>query len=69
VSLSVPPLQYSRANSREEKNGLFFVIFDYAVHQINEACLTCGISTYNYDDAPLASLLAFADAYICEAWR
>jgi len=57
------PLQYSRANSREEKRDLFFVIFDYVVHQINEACLAGGISTYTYDDAqPLASLLAFADA-------
>ncbi|TVU37068.1 hypothetical protein EJB05_19035 [Eragrostis curvula] len=56
-------LEYSRANSREEKRDLFFVIFDYVVHQINEACLAGGISTYNYDDAqPLASLLAFADA-------
>lgn len=33
------------------------------MHQINEACLAGGISTYTYDDAqPLASLLAFADA-------
>ncbi|PWZ30729.1 hypothetical protein Zm00014a_036517 [Zea mays] len=56
-------LEYSRANSREEKRDLFFVIFDYVVHQINEACLAGGISTYTYDDAqPLASLLAFADA-------
>jgi len=56
-------LEYSRANSREEKRDLFFVIFDYVVHQINEACLAGGISTYTYDDAqPLPSLLAFADA-------
>ncbi|WVZ67224.1 hypothetical protein U9M48_016332 [Paspalum notatum var. saurae] len=56
-------LEYSRANSREEKRDLFFVIFDYVVHQINEACLAGGIATYAYDDAqPLASLLAFADA-------
>lgn len=56
-------LEYSRANSREEKRDLFFVIFDYVVHQINEACLAAGVSTYTYDDAqPLASLLAFADA-------
>jgi hypothetical protein len=56
-------LEYSRANSREEKRDLFFVIFDYVVHQINEACLAGGVSTYTYDDAqPLASLLAFADA-------
>jgi hypothetical protein len=63
IFLCLLPLQYSRANSREEKSDLFFVIFDYVVHQINEACLAGGISTYNYDDAqPLASLLAFADA-------
>lgn len=56
-------LQYSRANSREEKRDLFFVLFDYVVHQINETCLAGGLSTYTYDDAqPLASLLAFADA-------
>ncbi|KAG2594509.1 hypothetical protein PVAP13_5NG010400 [Panicum virgatum] len=56
-------LEYSRANSREEKRDLFFVIFEYVVHQINEVCLAGGISTYTYDDAqPLASLLAFADA-------
>jgi len=28
-------LEYSRANSREEKRDLFFVIFDYVVNQIN----------------------------------
>ncbi|KAL6613719.1 hypothetical protein ACP70R_035989 [Stipagrostis hirtigluma subsp. patula] len=56
-------LEYSRANSREEKRDLFFVIFDYVVHQINEACLAGGISTYTYDDAQaLASFFAFADA-------
>lgn len=56
-------LEYSRANSREEKRDLFFVLFDYVVHQINETCLAGGLSTYTYDDAqPLASLLAFADA-------
>lgn len=56
-------LQYSRANSREEKRDLFFVLFDYVLHQINETFLVGGLSTYTYDDAqPLASLLACADA-------
>ncbi|CAM0885577.1 unnamed protein product [Alopecurus aequalis] len=56
-------LEYSRANSKEEKRDLFFVLFDYVVHQINETCLSGGLSTYTYDDAqPLASLLASADA-------
>ncbi|VAH70312.1 unnamed protein product [Triticum turgidum subsp. durum] len=56
-------LEYSRANSKEEKRDLFFVLFDYVVHQINETCLAAGLSTYTYDDAqPLASLLASADA-------
>jgi predicted glycosyltransferase len=65
VNLPVSPfhLQYSRANSKEEKRDLFFVLFDYVVHQINETCLSSGLSTYTYDDAqPLASLLASADA-------
>ncbi|KAG8079184.1 hypothetical protein GUJ93_ZPchr0007g6397 [Zizania palustris] len=56
-------LEYSRANSREEKHNLFFVLFDYVVHQINETCLAGGLPTYTYDDAqPLASLLSCADA-------
>jgi hypothetical protein len=56
-------LEYSRANSREEKRDLFFVLFDYVLHQINETFLAGGLSTYTYDDAqPLASLLACADA-------
>ncbi|XP_047061339.1 uncharacterized protein LOC124668212 isoform X1 [Lolium rigidum] len=56
-------LEYSRANSKEEKRDLFFVLFDYVVHQINETCLSGGLSAYTYDDAqPLASLLASADA-------
>lgn len=56
-------LEYSRANSAEEKRDLFFVLFDYVLHQINETCLAGSLSTYTYDDAqPLASLLASADA-------
>ncbi|XP_006645402.2 uncharacterized protein LOC102706703 isoform X2 [Oryza brachyantha] len=56
-------LEYSRANSREEKRNLFFVLFDYVLHQINETCLAGGLSTYTYDDAqPLASLLSCVDA-------
>lgn len=56
-------LEYSRANSREEKCDLFLVLFDYVVHQINEACLAGGNSAYAYDEIqPVASMLTLADA-------
>ncbi|XP_072984879.1 uncharacterized protein [Typha latifolia] len=55
-------LEYSRANSREEKCDLFLILLDYVLHQINEACLAGGFSTYAYDEIqPLASLLTLAD--------
>nr|XP_029120236.1 uncharacterized protein LOC105044449 isoform X2 [Elaeis guineensis] len=56
-------LEYSRANSREEKRDLFLVLFDYVVHQINESCLAGGNSAYAYDEIqPVASMLTLADA-------
>nr|XP_010937670.1 uncharacterized protein LOC105056966 [Elaeis guineensis]XP_019710453.1 uncharacterized protein LOC105056966 [Elaeis guineensis]XP_019710454.1 uncharacterized protein LOC105056966 [Elaeis guineensis]XP_019710456.1 uncharacterized protein LOC105056966 [Elaeis guineensis]XP_019710457.1 uncharacterized protein LOC105056966 [Elaeis guineensis] len=56
-------LEYSRANSREEKRDLFLVLFDHAVYQINEACLASGNSAYAYDEIkPVASVLTLADA-------
>lgn len=36
---------------------LFFVVFDYVVHQINETRLAGGITTYTYDDAQRPSPL------------
>lgn len=62
-NLSHVTLQYSRANSREEKHDLFLVLFDYVVHQINESCLAGGNSAYAYDEIqPVASMLTLADA-------
>ncbi|OAY72185.1 hypothetical protein ACMD2_02291 [Ananas comosus] len=56
-------LEYSRANSREEKCDLFLILFDYVVHLINEACLAGSVSTYAFEEIqPIASLLTFADA-------
>ncbi|XP_058099117.1 uncharacterized protein LOC131243642 [Magnolia sinica] len=56
-------LEYSRANSREEKRNLFLVLFDYVLHQINEMCVATGGSTYSFDEIqPLATMLTLADA-------
>ncbi|KAF6169427.1 hypothetical protein GIB67_021430 [Kingdonia uniflora] len=56
-------LEYSRANSREEKRNLFAVLFDYVLHRINEARLATGDSEYSFDEVePLAVVLALADA-------
>lgn len=56
-------MQYIRANSREEKNNLFLVLFDYVVHQINEICLASGASVYTHDDIqPLVVMLMLANA-------
>ncbi|KAK9154262.1 hypothetical protein Sjap_001742 [Stephania japonica] len=56
-------LEFSQANSREEKRNLFLVLFDYVLHQINESCLAAGDSEYSNDEIqPLASLLILADA-------
>lgn len=56
-------LEYSQANSREEKRNLFLVLFDYVLHQINEACLASGVTAYTYDEIQLVvSMLSLADA-------
>ncbi|XP_074567956.1 uncharacterized protein LOC141824545 isoform X1 [Curcuma longa] len=56
-------LEYSKANSKEEKDNLFLVLFDYVVHQINAICLSNGASSYMYDDIqPLVSMLMLANA-------
>ncbi|XP_058109747.1 uncharacterized protein LOC131252965 isoform X2 [Magnolia sinica] len=56
-------LEYSQANLREEKRNLFLVLFDYVLHQINEAYVAAGASAYSYEDIqPLATMLTLADA-------
>ncbi|CAH9121339.1 unnamed protein product [Cuscuta epithymum] len=51
------------SNSREERRNLYLVLFDYVVHQINEACMMAGISEYSDDEVqPIATLLMLADA-------
>lgn len=56
-------IQYSQANSREERRNLFLVLFDYVLHHINEACVASGVSAYTYDEIQLvASMLSLADA-------
>ncbi|KAJ4969973.1 hypothetical protein NE237_003072 [Protea cynaroides] len=56
-------LEYSRANSMEEKRNLFLVLFDYVLYQINETCLATGGSEYSFDEIqPLAALLSRANA-------
>lgn len=50
------------SNSREERRNLYLVLFDYVVHQINEACIVAGISEYSDDEVqPIATLLMRAD--------
>ncbi|XP_038689974.1 uncharacterized protein LOC119988842 isoform X2 [Tripterygium wilfordii] len=56
-------LEYSLANSREERRNLYLVLFDYVLHQINEECIATGVSEYSDDEIqPLARLLSLADA-------
>lgn len=56
-------LEYSLANSREERRNLYLVLFDYVMHQINETCIANGISEYGDDEIQsLSSLLTLADA-------
>ncbi|KAJ4779233.1 hypothetical protein LUZ62_063490 [Rhynchospora pubera] len=54
--------EYSRAELKEEKRDLFFILLDYVVHQINQACMTSGLSVYTYEDIkPLVSLFMVGD--------
>ncbi|KAJ1435535.1 hypothetical protein SESBI_05048 [Sesbania bispinosa] len=56
-------MQYSLANSREERRNLYSVLFDYVLHQINETCITTGVNEYSDDEIqPLAALLAQTNA-------
>lgn len=56
-------MQYSLANSREERRNLYLVLFDYALDQINDTCGATGVSEYNHDEIqPLAVLLTLANA-------
>lgn len=56
-------MQYSLANSREERRNLYLVLFDYVLHQINETCIATNVSEYADDEIqPLANLLTLADA-------
>ncbi|XP_057745770.1 uncharacterized protein LOC130963687 [Arachis stenosperma] len=52
-------LEYSLANSREEKKNLYAVLFYYILHQINESCIVSGASEHSDEEIqPLAALLA-----------
>ena len=56
-------VQYSLSTSREERKHLYLVLFDYVLHQINETCVSTGVSEYSDDEVqPVATLLALADA-------
>ncbi|VVA97394.1 unnamed protein product [Arabis nemorensis] len=55
--------EYSLATTREERRNLYSVLFDYVLHQINEACSAAGLSEYTDEEIqPLAVRLALADA-------
>lgn len=56
-------MQYTLANSRDERRSLYLVLFDYVLHQVNETCVSTGATEYSEDEIqPLAALLALADA-------
>ncbi|KAJ6820092.1 uncharacterized protein M6B38_399295 [Iris pallida] len=56
-------LEYSQANSREEKRNLFLVLLDFVLHQIKETSSAAGVSSFVYDEIQLvASMLSLADA-------
>lgn len=39
------------------------ILFDYILHQINEACIVAGVSEYSDDEIqPIATLLTLANA-------
>ncbi|KAJ4830406.1 hypothetical protein Tsubulata_018082 [Turnera subulata] len=55
--------EYSLTSLRDERRNLYSVIFDYVLHQINEACTSAGVSEYSDEEIqPLATLLTLADA-------
>ncbi|XP_031485176.1 uncharacterized protein LOC116254156 isoform X1 [Nymphaea colorata] len=56
-------MEYSRANSVEEKRNLFAVFFDYILHKQSEITLSAGGSFYSNDEIqPLAMMLHLVDA-------
>ena len=56
-------LQYTLANSRDERRNLYLVLFDYVLHQVNETCICTGVTEFGEEEIqPLAVLLALADA-------
>ncbi|XWS66021.1 hypothetical protein CRYUN_Cryun05aG0164400 [Craigia yunnanensis] len=56
-------IEYSLSTSREERKHLYLVLFDYVLHQINETCISTGVSEYSDDEIqPIATLLVLADA-------
>ncbi|KAG8645066.1 hypothetical protein MANES_10G033000v8 [Manihot esculenta] len=55
--------EYSLSSLREDRRNLYLVLFDYALHQINEACIATGVSEYSDDEIQLLSaLLSLAGA-------
>ncbi|KAF2318716.1 hypothetical protein GH714_010261 [Hevea brasiliensis] len=55
--------EYSLSSLREDRRNLYLVLFDYVMHQINEACIATGLSEYSDDEIQLLSaLLSLADA-------
>lgn len=56
-------MQYTLANSREERRSLYLVLFDYVLYQINETNICTGVMEYSEDEIqPLAALLTLVDA-------
>ncbi|XP_052312816.1 uncharacterized protein LOC7458591 isoform X1 [Populus trichocarpa] len=55
--------EYSLANLREERRNLYLILFEYVLHQINEACIVAGLSEYGDNEIqPIATLLTLANA-------
>ncbi|KAH8497122.1 hypothetical protein H0E87_019716 [Populus deltoides] len=55
--------EYSLANLREERRNLYLILFEYVLHQINEACIAAGLSEYGDNEIqPIATLLTLANA-------
>ncbi|KAK1396296.1 Vacuolar protein sorting/targeting protein like [Heracleum sosnowskyi] len=56
-------VEFALANLRDDRRNLYMILFDYVLHQINEACLTSGVSEYSDDESQvIATLLTLADA-------
>ncbi|KAK7295703.1 hypothetical protein RJT34_18614 [Clitoria ternatea] len=56
-------IEYSLANSIDERKNLYSVLFDYILHQINETCIATGVNEFSDDEIqPLAALLAQTNA-------